>query len=165
MKFEVGYLSTRIKVDVEAGSVTWIAPSKYHANLVGKEAGSARESRNGKLYWIIKIDGCALSRAHIVFLFANGYACPDHVDHINGNSLDDRAVNLRSATKTQNAWNHKTRAKKADLPMGVRQAQSGRFVARIACNKKKIHLGTFDTTEQAERVYQQKRKELFGEFA
>lgn len=42
---------------------------------------------------------------------------------------------------------------------------SGRYQARIAYNKKMIHLGSFDTPEQASAIYQQKRKEYFGEYA
>lgn len=159
------YLKTRISVDVKAGKVFWIDATKHHRNLIGMEAGCSRKSHHGKSYWHIKIDGVAYKRAHIVFYFSNGAPCQEMVDHINGDSLDDRAANLREATATQNAWNHKKRARKTHLPMGVRSMASGKYQARIACNKKMLHLGTFDTPEQASAVYQQKRKELFNEFA
>jgi len=90
----------------------------------------------------------------------------DCIDHINGNSLDDRPENLRNATITQNAWNHFKRAKKQNLPMGVRiNASSGKYAARIAYNKKLITIGTFKTAEEAHNAYINYKKELYGEYA
>lgn len=160
------YVFSRLRVDVEAGIATWIDATKHHRNLNGRNAGSARNGGRNKKYWHIKIDGVAYKRSHLVFLAAYGRWPELHIDHIDGDSLNDKLSNLREATQTQNAWNHKTRSKKSSLPMGVRTvASSGRYQARIACNKKMIHLGAFDTPEQASAVYQQKRKELFGEYS
>ena len=158
------YLKTRISVDVAQGSVYWIDATKHHRNLIGKQAGSVRKGHHGKHRWVVKVDGIGYPRAHLVYLFTFGEWCTDQVDHINGDSLDDRSENLRKATGTENAWNHKKRARRIDLPMGVRN-MSGRYQARIAYNKKMIHLGSFDTPEQASAIYQQKRKEYFGEYA
>lgn len=166
MKPDLSYLKTRLHVDVDAGRVYWIDATKHHANLVGHEAGSARATTRGdKRYWYVKVDSVALKRSHIVFLFATGKWPDLQIDHINGDSLDDRSLNLREVTPTQNAWNHKRRRKKAATPMGVRQMASGRYQARIACDKKQIVIGTFDTPHQAAQAYQQKRKELFREYA
>ena len=86
------------------------------------------------------------------------------IDHINGNSLDDRAINLREATITQNAWNHKGRSKSSGLPMGIRKLGE-KYQARIAVNKKTIYLGMHATAEAALSVYLQARRTHFGEFA
>lgn len=162
---DIEYLRTRISVDVNSGIVRWIDATKHHQILVGKEAGCARKNSSGKFYWHIKIDGYPYKRAAIVYLFKNGRCHENLIDHINGDSLDDRSENLREATQMQNAWNHKKRSRRIELPMGVRNMASGKFQARIACNKKMIHLGTYDTPEQASAAYQTKRKELFGEYA
>lgn len=152
------------------GTLTWLQPGKYHTDLVGTEAGNAITNRpashhNGKKYWHVQILCRKIKRSHIVFCLTHG-RWPEHqIDHINGNSLDDRPCNLREATPTQNAWNHKRRAKKSPLPMGVRQAVSGRYVARIAVNKKQITIGTFDAPDAASAAYQQARIQHFGEFA
>lgn len=165
MKPALEYLRTRLCVDVNAGKVKWIDATKHHVPLNGTEAGCSRISHSGKFYWHIKIDGTPIKRANIIFLFAYGRWPEPMVDHINGDSLDDRISNLREVTATQNAWNHKGRKKKTGLPMGVRELPSGRFQARIACNHKKIQIGTFSTLEQAVSAYQQKRKEMFGDYA
>lgn len=149
-----------------SGKFFWRRPHKYHAEKFGTEAGCARRGRNNKFYWYIRIDGKTYKRAHLIFCVTHGHFASPCIDHINGNSLDDRPCNLREATVTENAWNHKGRARRHQLPMGVRLIpKSGRYQARISCNKKQIHLGAFDTPEEAHGVYLAKRKELFGEFA
>lgn len=147
------------------GSLTWLRVSKYHAEKVGSEAGSPIPNHSGKVYWAVQINGRKVKRSQIVFCLTRGHWPTQQVDHINGNSLDDRPDNLREATATQNAWNHKTRAKASPLPMGVRKAASGRFVARITVNKRAFTIGTFDTPELAAISYQAARRVNFGEFA
>lgn len=41
---------------------------------------------------------------------------------------------------------------------------SGRFRAAIKVNQKQIHIGTFDTAEEAHEAYKKKAKELFGKY-
>jgi len=165
MKPTLGQLKARLHVDVVAGAVTWIDATKQHVGLNGKVAGGPRANHCGKQYWHVKVNSQPIKRSHIVFLFATGRWPVHQIDHINGDSLDDRISNLREASQTQNAWNHKTRAKTSTCPMGVRKLPSGRFQARIAVEKRKVCIGTFDSEIQAEQAYQQKRKELFGEYA
>ncbi len=154
------------RVDTEAGRLFWRVAPRTHPRLAGKEAGTPRpHSHNRKTYWVVKIGGHPFKRAQIIYLVANGKWPSPCVDHINGNSLDDRAVNLRLATNQQNAWNIKSRVRKSDLPMGVRQIPSGRYAARIRCRRKLIHIGVFDSISQATAAYEAKRRELYGEFA
>jgi len=146
-------------IDIENGKFFWKLPSKYHPDLLGKEAGFATSD-----YWVIKINGKAYKRGRLVFLCANGkfpYPC---IDHINGIKTDDRLNNLREATITQNNWNHRTRKKSNDLPMGIRK-NGNKFVARIAHNKNQITIGSFETLEEAHSAYKQKRIELYGQYS
>lgn len=87
------------------------------------------------------------------------------VDHINGNQLDNRRENLRLCTHSQNSMNCKA-TKGRRIPFkGVFVRPSGRFGARIMFERRQITIGTFDTQEEAACAYDQKAKELFGEFA
>jgi hypothetical protein len=151
--------------DLVAGRLFWRSPNKNRAGLAGREAGGPRPNRAGKKYWVIGIDGRKYRRSRVIFFLANGCWPTPCVDHINGNSLDDRPENLRSASITENAWNHKSRARRIALPMGVRLTGSGRFEARLGFKKQMLHLGAFDTPAEAASVYQSKRKELYGVFA
>lgn len=154
----------RLSIDSRTGNCTWVNATKHHPGLDGEAAGSPRTSRSGKKYWIIKINSIPYKRAYLVFTVVNGKWPDNIIDHIDGDSLNDKPENLRDATTLQNAWNHKTRSKKSPLPMGVRY-QFGKFHARIACEKKQIYLGAFSTAEEASSAYVEKRKELFGEYS
>lgn len=160
------YINQRLNVDIENGSAKWVDATKHHQNLVGTLAGHARLNRAGKKYWVIRIDGIPYKRAQIILFIKSGEWPTQTVDHINGDSLDDRAVNLRHASITENSWNHKSRKKQSPLPMGVRLIPtSGRFHARITKNKIVYCLGSFISPEAAYSAYAEKRKELFGEFS
>lgn len=88
------------------------------------------------------------------------------IDHINGNKLDNRKSNLRLCTKFQNNVN---------VPIG-RNNTSGfkgvsfnklrkKYYAGICYKKIQYHLGVFVNKIDAARVYNEKAKELFGDFA
>ena len=155
----------RLRLDTKTGQMFWTSPSKYHPDLLGKEAGSLCSTTHGKQYWVIQIDGIKYKRGRLVFFVANGRMPSPCIDHANGNSLDDRPSNLREATVMQNSWNHKSRKKRLRLPMGVRRYKSGNFGARISFRGVQIHLGSYASADVAEKVYQLKRKELYGQFA
>jgi len=151
--------------DLMEGKLYWKQPSKYHKDLTNKEAGVRQASRGGKFYWVIQIDGVKYRRGRLIFFIIYGrlpYPC---LDHINGNSLDDRMANIREATVMQNCWNHKAYNRRIKLPLGVRNVKSGNYEARISCNGKQIHLGCYPTPKEAHAVYMEKRKELYANFS
>jgi hypothetical protein len=156
-------LDNLFTIDIENGIFIWKNPSKYHLGLKGKEAGLSQPSRN-KSYWVIKINNKKYKRARLLFFYVYGYFPSPCIDHINGNSLDDSIKNLRQASILENCWNHKTRKKKSDLPMGIRLS-NGKYVARISFKKKTIHIGTFDNLKDAHNEYINKRKQLYGQFS
>ena len=147
------------------GVFYWITPPFGHAELLGEEAGSVTPGITGKAYHNIQIGGVKYKRSRLAFLYMEGRWPSNQIDHINGDSLDDRWFNLRDVTATQNAWNHKKRAKRSDLPMGVRINKSGRFAARIGVNGAHIQIGTFDTAVEAAAAYRNAREKYYGEFA
>lgn len=158
-------INSRLNVDLETGICTWKYAGKFRPNAVGKVAGGIKKGVwKDKSYWVISIGGLDYRRSQIVLTVASGKYPEETVDHIDGNSLNDAASNLRHATITQNAWNRNPIAKKSTLPMGVKKLRSGRFMARITVHGRSITIGTFDTTEQASVAYQIARKENYGAF-
>lgn len=157
-------LRERLLYAPRKGVFYWIRPSSGHAELLGEEAGSIKYGRGGLAYHVIQIDGRAFKRSRLAFLFMEGRWPSEYIDHINGDSLDDRWMNLREATHMQNTWNRRKR-KETGLPMGVRLSSRGKFVARIGYRKKQYSLGTFKTKAEAEDAYQQARRKFYGEYA
>lgn len=152
------------QADFETGKLFWKQPPKNHAELKGQEAGYVCLGKNGnKDYWQIRVCGRTFKRSRVMFYLANGYWPQPCVDHINGNSLDDRPVNLRECDYSQNSANSKPRDR--DLPRCVYPTRQGRFMARITVNGATKNLGTFDTAQQASEIANRARKEAFHEFA
>lgn len=153
-----------LDIDTVSGKCYWKdTVSKYHRELIGKEAGTPAYSR-GKHYHVILINRRAYKRSHIVFWKKNGRMPGRVLDHINGNSLDDRIENLREASYQLNSQNRKVGYQGKQLPIGVRESYknkkgSCRYQARIRHLGKTIYLGTFATVEEAANAYQLKQKE------
>ena len=88
------------------------------------------------------------------------------VDHINGNSLDNRKSNLRICTHKENVRNQKLSAANTSGYRGVSwNKASKKWEAYIKVNQKRIYLGKFVDILDAARAYAKKAKECFGEFA
>ena len=156
------YIRSILRVNLSTGKCVWIAPTKYHPRMLGKEAGFARTTHS-KNYWVIKIGGIPYLRSQIIFTVKHGFWPHPCIDHRNGSSLDDRWRNLRVATYLQNCQNRKP-SKGRKLPMGVKKTAGG-FQARIRANGNLLHLGVFTTANAAESVYKKARIKYFGEWA
>ncbi len=79
------------------------------------------------------------------------------VDHINRDPLDNRLSNLRLCDHVENSWNMKA-------PMGVTLFRGKKWRARIKHRGKEIHIGIFDTKEDAIKARDNLEKKLRGDF-
>lgn len=84
------------------------------------------------------------------------------IDHINGDGLDNRRENLRLASHAQNIVN-------ADFNQnmfGYRGVYKNRkrYGAQTKVNGKKVHIGTYDTPEEAHQAYLNYMIKKWGEF-
>lgn len=92
------------------------------------------------------------------------------IDHIDLNSMNNRADNLRLGTRSQNNGNTKRKPFKGrvrELPKGVYRQWGceSSFQAKIKINYKTECLGTYRTPEEASAAYMKRAKEAFGKFA
>lgn len=101
----------------------------------------------------------------LAWLYTHGTWPVEVIDHINGDTRDNRISNLREATRGQNQANQRISRASASGLKGVRRHGAGRWCAAITENKRQIHLGTFGTPEEAHQAYVQAAKRIFKEFA
>lgn len=86
------------------------------------------------------------------------------VDHKDRNKINNAINNLRKATHQQNMANQDIRYNNELGVKGV-QKRGNRYRAQITVNYKVIHLGTYNTLEEAIIAREQAAKQYFGEFA
>jgi hypothetical protein len=88
------------------------------------------------------------------------------VDHINGDTLDNRRNNLRLAARDQNGQNRKIPRNNTSGFKGVIFDKQDRcWKARIRFRGKQYHLGYFDTPEAAGQQYDRAARLFFRQFA
>lgn len=88
------------------------------------------------------------------------------IDHINGDTLDNRRENLRVATHSQNLANSKRYAHNTTGFKGVQRSSVRKpYVAVIIKDGKTHRLGYFNDPEEAHKAYVRAANLLFGEFA
>lgn len=109
-----------------------------------------------------------ISQSKIILMhrFILGASSGIEVDHRDRNKLNNQRCNLREASTAENQHNRAPRSGRAIPYKGVRyDADRNKYRARITVNKRELHLGRYDTAEEAARVYDTAAREHFGEFA
>lgn len=87
------------------------------------------------------------------------------VDHIDGNTLNNRRSNLRLASASQNSKNRKRQKNNHSGYKGVSwHAKNRCWCAYIHVDKKSHYLGSFADPVSAHKAYKQAAIKYFGEF-
>lgn len=128
----------------------------------GVSAGSVAGSLHNKGYIRIGVGGKQYFAHRLAWLYFYGEWPSSHIDHINQDKTDNRIANLRLATDSQNQANIFGRSSSG--AKGV-CAEGSRWKAQIMRGGKKLHLGTFDTPEEAHKAYCQAAGRFDGIYA
>lgn len=158
------YLRACFDYDPETGILTWRKRSdvsaQVNARCVGKSAGSRVP------YNLIQIKGIQYRAHRLIWGYVFGSIPKDmEIDHIDGDTQNNRLSNLRLASSGQNKHNSR-KSRRGKLPKGVYVAhKTKRFAARIQVNRKRIHLGAYDTPEEAHAAFLKAAVKYHGEFA
>lgn len=125
------------------------------ANRLKKSNGYQEVTINKKNYYAHRI---------IFMMFFDRW--PEQVDHIDSDRSNNLFSNLREANNAQNNRNTKTRSSNTSGFKGVSYYTSlKKYVAKITVNYKGIHLGCFNTPEEANEAYKKAALKLHGDFA
>lgn len=89
-----------------------------------------------------------------------------HIDHINGDRLDNRRENLRVCTASQNSMNRGAQANNSSGYKGVIFDKNRvKWRAEICHGGKRLYLGRYNTAEEAAIAYNAAALKYHGEFA
>jgi len=136
-------LQEKLQYNPITGKFTWLTGS-----FKNKEAGTIAGKLPNNGYVRITISGKAYNAHRLAWLYIYGEFPPRHIDHINRNRTDNRIENLRLADDSLNSKNQSIYKNSSTGYHGV-TAHGKRWRARINIDGKKLHLGVFDTIEEA----------------
>ena len=122
-----------------------VSAHNWNARFADKEITTAL--KNGYIY--TSIDYVKMLAHRVIWKMVYGVE-PDVIDHIDGNPRNNRLDNLRNTVHLSNCRNQKLRKNNSSGHLGVRfDGRIKTWVASINAFGKKVHLGCFDSFEDA----------------
>lgn len=160
--------------DPETGKLYWkerplnMFPSdrtgkSWNTKYAGREACVAI-CRAGYKY------GTIFDRSHyahrVAWAIYYGAMPKGEVDHINAVRVDNRIVNLRDVTSSENKWNSSIQRNNTIGIKGIYwDKDRGKWRAQLSKHGKRVFSGRFNSLEEAEEAYTEAAKKHHGEFA
>lgn len=139
----------------ETGALEWKRRAPHHFRSQAQRrawnarwAGRVAEPSKADGYVRLRIDGKQYVGHRLAWSIFHG-AHPDfEIDHINGDRSDNRIANLRASDPATNNRNLSIPRNNTSGRVGV-YYQPARWRASITINDSPVHLGYFDTFEEA----------------
>lgn len=136
-----------------------VKPSKKKGDIAGY--------LDNRGYFRVQIDGISYLVHRIIYYMHHCHINDAmQIDHIDGNSKNNRIENLRLVTSAQNHQNRKISKKNTSGVKGVYWDKTRmKFRAQIMKNNKSTNLGLFTTLKAAEKAIIEAREKIHGEYA
>lgn len=151
-------LRSALHYNEETGAFTWLVSTNGRIK-VGDPAGSL----NSKGYMTIGFKGKERKAHRMAWLWKYGVWPTGQIDHIDGDKSNNRIANLREVTNTENQQNRR-RARRDNKSTGLigskLHRKTGKYMANIGVDGKRIYLGLFATPELAHEAYLQAKRKL-----
>lgn len=155
---DIDYLRSRLRYDKWNGTLTWLDRTvpvgkeymsgevkRWNTRFAGKRAGVESKAAG---YWVICIDGKQYKYHRICYALGTRNCDFGMIDHISGDTSDNRFRNLRETDAKGNARNAKLCSRNKSGFKGVLQ-KGNMFSAYISTDDGRVHLGTFQTKKDA----------------
>ena len=160
MALSLARLRELLNYDPETGRFTWRVNGN---NGIRKGAiAGCLDQTSGRFR--ICIDRKLHHASRLAVLWMTGEYPPQNVDHANCNPADNRWINLRPASQSQNLGNMRRPKHNTSGYKGVTW-QAGKYIAKLGRRNFYLYLGRFDRAEDAHAAYVAAAKKYFGEFA
>lgn len=142
------------------GTLWWKIPKQGRP-----KGGQALTTKRGpgKNYLGGMFEGVMLPAHRVVWALTHNSWPDGWIDHIDGDTKNNRPDNLRIAGPDLS--NHNRRYERSPSEYSGVVFFRGAYVAQIQHQKKHYYLGRFQTAEEAARVRDAKARELYGENA
>ena len=145
-------------------AIATMGPSGKKGDIIGCY-GSKDLGKRSRRYVTTKISGRHYTVHRLIFLWHHGYL-PEQIDHINGNSTDNRIENLRPADAALNSMNRKTFANNKSGARGVIwHKRVKQWFAYVDCGGKRVFSRYFKDFELASLVAEEAREKFHGGYA
>ena len=159
MEKDVRLIKKLILYEPETGKLFWKVRVKedfpktrprillsWNKKYAGKEAFTAVGTHG---YYTGAILGKLYLAHRIIWLLCHNEWPHYLIDHIDGNRLNNSIGNLRVVSYEESSRNVGKRSDNTSGVTGVNRTQSNKWFSRIVHEGKKIHLGTFESFEEA----------------
>lgn len=153
-------LKSVLRYDPSTGHFWWRQDRKSGRDMRSSPAGCL--TKQG--YIKIRFQKKPVFAHRLAWLYMTGEWPIQQIDHVNGEKSDNRFVNLRLATASQNKANTVIRSDNKTGSKGIQQIR-GKWRAKINFNGKQYHLGVFQTKQAAAWAFEFYQRKLFREFA
>ena len=131
-------------------------------SIAGSEVGSI--ASNGYMY--VTVDYARMLVHRVIWAIHYGEYPEADVDHEDRNKRNNRIINLRDASRSQNNANSPAPSNNTSGIRGISwNARLGKWHAYISWHGERRHLGFFDNLNDASRARVDAEMELFGKFA
>jgi hypothetical protein len=148
-----------ISYEAESGVFTWVK------SRVGVKKGSIAGTKRPDGYIYIGINKLRYYAHRLAWFYMYHEWPKGDLDHINGDTSDNRICNLREVTRRQNLLNMRGRPSSSGVK-GVTQCRKTlKWGVNFRVEGVKKNFGCYKTKGEAEQIARLKREQLHGEFA
>ncbi len=162
------YVRSRLEYDPEVGTIRWKTKTfkkkcsgQWNKRFAGKEAGTV--TKDGR---VVTLKFKKYMAHRLIWLIVTGEWPDLEIDHRDRNRANNKWLNLRLATSSQNKYNDGKHKNNTSGYTGVYfRKDRGTFSARIQYEGRDVCLGCFKTAEDAYAAYLNAAKEFHREYA